>query len=296
MDTSLFPGSYFDYPDDEVAMQRELELGETFTGTYVDGVFPPNARSLYLDPLNPPKGAIPNESIKWFSLCEGCLAGCEKPVLFAEDASSANIQPGALGNNYFINALSLIACSPKHLSRLMVSSKYASRGLYTFKFYKAGKWRYVHIDDHIPCRQSGKVHFCRNANPNETFAMLLEKAYAKLHGCYEALSYGLVEHALLDLTPAAGIQALRIDQVPRTRRCDEVWDLLDAAVHKGAIIGCGRFIADPLAENPAVRQGIDLAALYQVVDLCITSAEPTEDFDALTVGMICVRNLKVPTV
>jgi len=48
------------------------------------------------------------------------------------------------------------------------------------KFYKAGKWRYVHIDDHIPCRQSGKVHYTRNANPNETFAILIEKAYAKL--------------------------------------------------------------------------------------------------------------------
>jgi hypothetical protein len=33
--------------------------------------------------------------------------------------------------------------------------------------------------------------------------------------------------------------------------------------------------------------------MYQVVDLCVTTAEPTEDFDALTVGMICVRNLQV---
>ena len=33
--------------------------------------------------------------------------------------------------------------------------------------------------------------------------------------------------------------------------------------------------------------------MYQVIDICIASAEPTEDLDALTVGMICVKNLQV---
>ena len=33
--------------------------------------------------------------------------------------------------------------------------------------------------------------------------MLLEKGYAKLHGCYEALVHGLIERTMMDLTPAA---------------------------------------------------------------------------------------------
>eukprot|EP01033_Poteriospumella_lacustris_P011586 gene11586-8257_t len=61
MDQSLCPGYYFDYPDDETAKQRELELIENYTAGFLDDIFPPNARSLYLDPLNPPKGALPNE-------------------------------------------------------------------------------------------------------------------------------------------------------------------------------------------------------------------------------------------
>ena len=36
-----------------------------------------------------------------------------------------------------------------------------------------------------------------------------------------------------------------------------------------------------------------LGSMYQIIDICITSAEPTEDLDALTIGMICVKNLQV---
>ena len=74
------------------------------------------------------------------------------------------------------------------------------------------QWRYVHIDDRIPCRQSGRVHFCRNENPEETFAMLLEKAYAKLHGCYESLIFGLIDKTLQDLMPAPHVQVLRSEK------------------------------------------------------------------------------------
>lgn len=95
-----------------------------------------------------------------------------------------------------------------------MSSRYSDQGFYTFKFNKAGKWRYVHIDDRIPCRQSGRVHFCRNDNPNETFGMLMEKAYAKLHGCYESLVYGTMENTLRDLTPVANVSTIKCDSIP----------------------------------------------------------------------------------
>lgn len=39
--------------------------------------------------------------------------------------------------------------------------------------------------------------------------MLLEKAYAKLHGCYESLLHGLMDKCLMDLTMAAHVQVVR---------------------------------------------------------------------------------------
>ena len=37
----------------------------------------------------------------------------------------------------------------------------------------------------------------------------------------------------------------------------------------------------------------DTGHMYQIVDACVASAEPTEELDAVTVGMICVRNVQV---
>lgn len=265
MDQAICSGNYFDYPDDEIALQRELEIGDSISENYIDESFPPNSRSLYFDPLNPPKGGLPNDSIKWFSISEREVLQCDQPIFFNEDMYSCRIKQGALGDAYFIHTLALLSCQPKFINRLLVSSRFAAKGLYTLKFYKNGKWRYVHIDDYIPCRQSGKVHFSRNVTPNETFAMLVEKAYAKLHGCYEALTYGLIEKLLHDLTPAAGINTLRVDTIPKRTVCDDIWDTMDKAVSRNALIGCGRFVADPMAENPAIRQGITLGEWHSCI-------------------------------
>jgi hypothetical protein len=44
--------------------------------------------------------------------------------------------------------------------------------------------------------------------------MLIEKAYAKLHGCYEALIHGLIERAIQDLTLSSHVQVIRRELLP----------------------------------------------------------------------------------
>ncbi len=70
------------------------------------------------------------------------------------------------------------------------------------------------VDDRIPCDAAGVPLYARHvrtgAGPGgveELWAPLVEKAYAKLHGCYQALAGGggggSVAAALLDLTGGA---------------------------------------------------------------------------------------------
>jgi hypothetical protein len=261
MDAGLYPGNYFDYDDDDVARQREYEIAEDIPegSHFVDSSFPADGRSLYFDPLNPPKGCLPSKNIRWYRISSGDLVGCEVPVTYKVSSQSTIIHQGSLGNSYFVNTLRMMACQPHFVRRMLVSDKYASKGLYTIKISKGGKWRYMHIDDQIPCRPSGHVNFCRNDDPNETFAMLIEKAYAKLHGCYEALVYGLIEKTLPDFTLGTHVDVFRSEKIDPEEVCDIMWDALEAAVAENKLIGCGRFIPDPYGENASDRQGITLS-------------------------------------
>lgn len=59
----------------------------------------------------------------------------------------------------------------------------------------------VTVDTLIPCSEkTSKPLFAHCKDPNELWVPLLEKAYAKLHGSYEALDGGSVTAALVDLT------------------------------------------------------------------------------------------------
>jgi Calpain family cysteine protease len=57
----------------------------------------------------------------------------------------------------------------------------------------------VLVDDRIPCVDKQPI-LSRCKDINETWVSLLEKAYAKLYGCYEALISGTIDDALAEMT------------------------------------------------------------------------------------------------
>lgn len=74
-------------------------------------------------------------------------------------------------------------------------------GLFHFRFWHYGKWVDVCVDDFLPVNKKGKLIFCRNKQePNEFWAALFEKAYAKLYGGYHNLIGGFLNEAFVDLT------------------------------------------------------------------------------------------------
>ena len=76
------------------------------------------------------------------------------------------------------------------------------------------------VDTRVPASEGGKAIFAHCKSPNEVWVPLLEKAYAKLHGCYEALDGGSVTAALVDLSGGVAEKIDLNEQVPRriTRR------------------------------------------------------------------------------
>ena len=62
-----------------------------------------------------------------------------------------------------------------------------------------GKATHVIVDDVLPCNALRQPLFARSSDSCEIWPMLLEKAYAKLFGCFEVLNAGSTEAALADL-------------------------------------------------------------------------------------------------
>ena len=74
-------------------------------------------------------------------------------------------------------------------------------GFAVFQFFKNGKWQYVIVDTRIPYNSSSKTPLYGHcSDPTEFWVPLMEKAYAKLHGCYEVLNGGSMAESLVDLT------------------------------------------------------------------------------------------------
>ena len=62
-------------------------------------------------------------------------------------------------------------------------------------------WRVVLIDDYLPVTEDGELAYSW-ALHGQLWVSLLEKAYAKLHKSYAAISLGRMRDALADLTGA----------------------------------------------------------------------------------------------
>ena len=119
---------------------------------------------------------------------------------------SGDIVQGALQDVWLLGALAALTTKPELVKALFVkpSPQGLECGIHTVAFYKDGKRVEVTVDDRLPCTQEGRLLFGRARDASELWVALVEKAYAKLHGCYENLGGGSgggsVAYALRDLT------------------------------------------------------------------------------------------------
>lgn len=72
-------------------------------------------------------------------------------------------------------------------------------GVFRFRLWWCGEWTEVLVDDRLPAVH-GRLAFLQSQHSDHFWPGLLEKAYAKLHGSYEALKYGSLLDGLADLT------------------------------------------------------------------------------------------------
>eukprot|EP00753_Platysulcus_tardus_P015043 PLAT4738.1.p2 GENE.PLAT4738.1~~PLAT4738.1.p2 ORF type:complete len:574 (-),score=302.24 PLAT4738.1:105-1790(-) len=232
-----FKTYYVEYKDDDEARAGEDALIEEMTTElWEDAAFPANGDSLYVDGTRPPRGALPADLVDWNRINQGEIEGCDTPVTFADGSSAGDVIQGQLGDCWFLGALSVVAMRESLLKKVFVSDRNRAKGIYTLKFNKDGIWRYVHIDDRIPCDRGGKPLYAKGKDPNETWVMLIEKAYAKIHGSFRALVGGYIDYGLRDMTGGAPIK-LKLPKLKRDIESGKLWEDLLEFHADGSLMG-----------------------------------------------------------
>jgi len=181
--------------------QSERDLLKKYAGKdgrYCDPDFPCDEASLFGD-RDPPEDHIPYANVLWLRPDAYVVGGT--PCVFVDEATPGEVVQGKLGDCWFLSALSCVASRRDLLENLFASTEFASKGIYTIRFYKNGKWKHVTIDDRIPCGPTGKPLYGTCRDPRQIWVSLLEKAYAKINGrSYQNLVSGTMTYALKDLT------------------------------------------------------------------------------------------------
>ncbi|XP_041359525.1 calpain-5-like [Gigantopelta aegis] len=166
---------------------------------FVDGEFPPSGSSIYHSRPAP-------ADIIW-KRPKDIVAD---PKFFIDKASADDFAQGEIANCWFVAACACIAEDSRMWKKIVPDyksqewspdNKYV--GMFHFNFWRCGVWHSVVIDDYLPTRQ-GRLIFLHSKSRNEFWSALLEKAYAKLFGSYEALSGGKARDAMVDMTGGVG--------------------------------------------------------------------------------------------
>eukprot|EP00817_Percolomonadidae_sp_ATCC50343_P000860 CAMPEP_0117419486 /NCGR_PEP_ID=MMETSP0758-20121206/1030_1 /TAXON_ID=63605 /ORGANISM="Percolomonas cosmopolitus, Strain AE-1 (ATCC 50343)" /LENGTH=291 /DNA_ID=CAMNT_0005200563 /DNA_START=687 /DNA_END=1559 /DNA_ORIENTATION=+ len=166
-----------------------IKKGELWT----DPDFPPNDTSLYKGY----DGQRYAEKIEWRRVSD--IFKGQSYRMFYEGIEADDIRQGALGDCYFLSAIAAVANRrPESIQKLFLTQEV--NNIYEVAFCKGGRWQRVVVDDYIPTYSWG-THPCFSQNHDlEIWVMILEKAYAKLHGSYLRLKTGSAESAFEDLT------------------------------------------------------------------------------------------------
>ncbi|KAL1803034.1 calpain-type cysteine protease DEK1 isoform X1 [Daucus carota subsp. sativus] len=206
---------------------------------FTDQEFPPNDQSLFVDPYNPPsKLQVVSE---WMRPTEIVKKNHQDshPCLFSGSTNPSDVCQGRLGDCWFLSAVAVLT-EVSQISEVIITPEYNEEGIYTVRFCIQGEWVPVVVDDWIPCESHGKPAFATSRKGNELWVSLLEKAYAKLHGSYEALEGGLVQDALVDLTGGAGEEIdMRSAQAQIDLASGRLWSQLLRFKQEGFLLGAG---------------------------------------------------------
>ena len=173
------------------------------------------------------------ERIQWARVEN--IFGSKNYQVFYQGINQDDIIQGGLGDCYFLSAVAALCKYPELVEKLFLIKTKSNEHCYGCYYRINGIWKLVLVDDYLPCYGSWGLNFSfTSTNGNELWVILLEKAWAKLNGCY-AKVIGGEANEIFDVITNTYSEKIKIKRGQE----DVIWNKYIEGEKKGYIMTAG---------------------------------------------------------
>ena len=227
---------------------------------FYDESFPPNKNSLvsknkYGEFVDKARGPLNLEEFEYDSPGVIDRLVWKRPTdispkweLFEGNIEFDDVHQGSIGDCYFLSSITALSEFPFLIREKFRTRKFNEEGYYELVIFMDGEWQIIFLDDYFPFDPlKGNFAFA-TPNNNELWAMLLEKAWAKINGGYTNIVGGIVSEPIAALTgfPTEYLSHNKLEE-------NEIFDKIEKGDREGTIMSSASKGSDDIEEMGLVQ-------------------------------------------